>query len=67
MKLLITQHARDMMFERGIDENKIIMAIQRGAKVKQMEGYLTTYSYLSVAYRKLDEETYKIKTVMIHG
>ncbi|MBI4448994.1 DUF4258 domain-containing protein [Candidatus Woesearchaeota archaeon] len=65
MRLIISSHARDAMFERGIDEEQIKLAIQRGAKFKQTEGYLAVHTYLRIAYRKLDEETYKIKTVMV--
>ena len=67
MKLLITKHARDMMFERGIEEDFIIRAIIQGAKVRQTEGFLATYGYLRVAYKILNDGTYKIKTVMVHG
>ena len=65
MKLLITKHARDQMFERGIDEDKIIRAIKRGAKTRQADGYLATYTYIKVAYKKIGKDYYKIKTVMI--
>ncbi len=50
-------HARQQMFERGVDEEQIKIVIQRGAKVKQTDGYLAIYSYIKVAYRKL-EKTY---------
>lgn len=66
MRLIITKHARDMMFERGIDEDQIKRAIKQGAKTKQTEGYLAVCGYISVAYKKLGEEVYKIKTVMIY-
>lgn len=56
-----------MMFERGIDEEQITRAIGMGAKVRQTDGYLATYGYLSIAYKRLDDETYKIKTVIING
>ena len=66
MELLITQHARDMMTERGIEEEQIKLAIQRGAKKRQTDGYITFYTYLSVAYKILNDGRYKIKTVMIN-
>lgn len=66
MRLIITKHARDMMFERGIDEDQIKRAIKHGAKTKQTEGYLAVCGYICVAYKKLGEEVYKIKTVMIY-
>lgn len=56
-----------MMFERGIDEDQIIRALEQGAKTRQTEGYLATYGYFSVAYKKLEGDVYKIKTVVING
>ena len=53
-----------MMFELGIDENQIIRAIKHGAKIKQTNGYLSSYTYFKVAYKKIGEDYYKIKTVM---
>ncbi len=66
LRLIITKHARDMMFERGIDEDQIKRVITLGAKTRQTDGYLAVYTYIAIAYKKLDEETYKIKTVMIY-
>ena len=54
-----------MMFERGIDENQIIRAIKYGAKIKQTDGYLSSYTYFKVAYKKIEKDCYKIKTVMV--
>ena len=66
MELLITKHARDMMTERGIEEEQIKLAIQRGSKVKQSDGYLAIYTYLTIAYKILEDGRYKIKTVMVN-
>ncbi|MBI4147848.1 DUF4258 domain-containing protein [Candidatus Woesearchaeota archaeon] len=65
MRLLITRHARDMMVERGIDEEQIKIAITRGAKFKQTDGTVTVYTYMRIAYKKLSPDYYKIKTVMV--
>jgi hypothetical protein len=65
LKLIITKHARDIMFERGIDENQIVRTIQYGARTKQTDGYIAAYTYLRVAFKKLSEEVYKIKTVIV--
>jgi len=54
-----------MMFERGIDENQIIKAIKYGAKTKQTGGYLSSYTYFKIAYKKIRENYYKIKTVIV--
>jgi len=65
MRLVITQHARDQMFERGIDEAQIKTAIQRGAKFTQTDGYLAMYTYIKIAYKKIGRDVFKIKTVMV--
>ncbi len=65
MRLLITKHARDQMFERGIDEDQIIRTSQKGAKTRQTDGYISTYTYIKIAYKKIGQDLYKIKTVMI--
>ena len=65
IRLKITKHANDKMVWFGISEEQIKKAIQRGSKFKQTEGYLASYSYIRVAYKKIGENTYKIKTVYI--
>lgn len=64
MKLIITNHAKDMMLERGIDEDQIIIAIQRGAKYRQTDGFVVAYMYLRIAYKVIGDK-YIIKTVMV--
>lgn len=64
MRLIIRKHAKDRMILRGIDEDQIIQVIQRGAKVKQTDGFLATYTYIQVAY-KIRGDYYIIKTVKI--
>lgn len=66
MELLITQHAREKMTARGIEEEQVRKIIMYGSKVKQTDGYLANYTYMSVAYKKLPDGRYKIKTVMIN-
>lgn len=58
-------HARQQMFERGVDEEQIKIAMQRGAKIKQTDGYLAIYSYIRIAYRIVGKDIYKIKTVVM--
>ena len=55
----------DMMIERGVDENQIKRAIKSGAISRQTDGYLASYAYVEVAYKKLGDDLYKIKTVKI--
>lgn len=66
MELLITQHASAKMTARGIEEEQIKKIISYGSKVKQTDGYLAVYTYMSVAYKKLPDGRYKIKTVIIN-
>ena len=65
IRLIITKHAQEMMIERGIDEQQIRKTIQRGAKVKQTDGLMATYTYIQVAY-KIRHGKYIIKTVKIN-
>ena len=64
LKLIITNHARQQMFDRGIDEEQIKSAIKKGSKTKQTDGFKSIYSYVGVCY-KIRGEKYVIKTVTI--
>lgn len=57
-----SKHAKEMMVERGITKEQIKIAIKRGSKVRQTDGYLSSYSYFAVAWKKVGE-VYFIKTV----
>ena len=63
--LEITRHAKEKMVLLGISKELIKRAIQQGAKTRQTEGYLVSYTYLKVAYKEIGENCYKIKTVFI--
>ena len=63
----LTKHAKDKALWFGITDEEIKRAISRGSKFKQTDGYLTVYTYVTVAYKKIGENTYKIKTVYIQG
>jgi len=65
MRLLITKHAKERMADKAINKEMIIEAIRKGAKIKQTDGYLASYGYIKVAYKIIDEDYYKIKTVFI--
>ena len=65
IKLKITRHALDRMNFYGISEEQITLVIKQGAKIKQQTGYLASYTYIKVAYRKTGEGIYKIKTVFV--
>ena len=64
LKLIITIHARQQMFDRGIDEEQIRTAIKKGSKVRQTDGFKSVYSYIGVCYN-IREEKYIIKTVTV--
>ena len=64
MELLITYHARQRMDFHGITEEQITLAIKRGAKTPQTDGFVSVYTYIRVAY-KIRGDTYIIKTVMV--
>lgn len=50
-ELVITKHARQQMFDRGIDEDQIRKAITRGSKFKQTDGIKAVFGYVGVAYK----------------
>lgn len=64
LELIITIHARQQMFDRGIDEEQVKTAIKRGSKIKQTDGFKSVYSYIGVCY-KIRGNKYIIKTVTI--
>lgn len=64
IELVITLHAREQMFNRGIDEDQIMRVIKRGSKIKQTDGLKSVYMYFGVSY-KIRGNKYIIKTVTI--
>lgn len=64
MILQISQHAKERMDREGIDEEQIKRAIKMGSITKQTDGYLASYTYMRVAYKKRGE-VYRIKTVFV--
>jgi len=65
MELLLTRHAKVRMAEHAISREKIKEVIQKGAKVRQTEGLLSTYGCIAIAYKILPDGRYKIKTVIV--
>jgi hypothetical protein len=63
--LRITKHAGDKMIVEGITARQICEAIERGNRFTQTEGYLSVYTYFSVAWKKINNK-YKIKTVFLN-
>jgi len=66
LNIKITKHAKEQMINRVVEKEEIKKAIQRGAKIKQTDGFLSHYGYILVAWKKVGED-YIIKTVMIKG
>lgn len=65
MEIQLTKHANDKIVLLGIILEQIKECLQRGAKTKQTDGYLSNYAYLRVAYKIKPDGTFKIKTVFI--
>ncbi len=65
MKVQFTKHAQDKMDLLGIPSSQVIEAIQKGAKTRQTEGYLCSFTYIKVAYKIKPDGAIKIKTVFI--
>lgn len=64
LELIITDHARQQMFDRGIDEEHIKTTIKRGSRIVQTDGFKSVYTYIGVCY-KIRGDKYIIKTVTI--
>ena len=64
MILQISRHAKEKMDIEGIDEEQIKRAIKMGSISRQTDGYLATYTYINVAYKKRGD-VYRIKTVFV--
>lgn len=64
MILQISKHAKEKMDIEGIDEEQIKRAIKMGSISRQTDGYLATYTYINVAYKKRGD-VYRVKTVFV--
>lgn len=64
MIIQISKHAKERMDIEGIDEDQIKRAIKRGSISRQTSGYLATYTYIKVAYKRKGD-VYRIKTVFV--
>ena len=65
MILKLTKHAQDKMILLGITKEQIKNTIKMGSKFKQTDGYLAVHGYIKVAYKIINKEIYKIKTVYV--
>lgn len=65
MILKITLHAKERMAKNAITMEMAKRAIKEGAHQRQTDGFLASYSYFKIAYKKIGGDVYKIKTVYI--
>ena len=64
MIIQISKHAKEKMDVEGIDEGQIRRAIMHGSLSRQTNGYLATYTYIKVAFKRKGE-VYRIKIVFV--
>ncbi len=64
MIIQISNHAKEKMDIEGIDEEQIKRAIKMGSITRQTDGYLASYTYIRVAYKRRGD-MYRIKTVFV--
>lgn len=64
MRLILTKHANDRRILYGLSKEQIKRCIKMGARIKQTNGYLASYTYLKVAYKKVGK-AYLVKTIFI--
>ena len=62
MDVQITKHAQEKMDAEGIDIEQVKIAIPRGSTARQTDGYLVSYTYFHVSYKRRGE-VYRVKTV----
>ena len=62
--IILTRHAKKRMAAKGITKEQIKKVIKQGAKQRQTDGFLATFTYMEVAY-KIVNNKYIIKTVKI--
>jgi len=60
----ISKHAKQKMDIEGIDEEQIKRSIKMGSITRQTDGYLASYTYFKVAYKRRGD-IYRIKTVFV--
>ena len=61
----LTKHAKEKIAIEGISIEDVEIAILRGTKTKQTDGYLACYTYYCVAYKIIRDKVYKVKTVYV--
>ncbi len=65
IELFISQHASEKMLWLGLTKEQVREAIIKGSKFRQTDGFLASYRYVRVAYKKIGNNAYKVKTVYV--
>lgn len=65
IRIVLSKHANDRRILYGLSKEQIKRCIQIGGRINQTNGYLASYTYLKVAYKKIDKNLYYVKTVYI--
>ncbi len=65
IRIVLSKHANDKRILYGLSKEHIKRCILRGGKIKQANGYLASYTYLKVAYKKIGKNLYYVKTIYI--
>ena len=65
IKIIYSKHANDKRILYGLTKEQIERAVKLGATVKQTDGYLASYREVKIAYKKLNEEVYYLKTISL--
>ena len=65
IRIILSKHANDRRILYGLSEQQIKNCILRGSRLKQTDGFLASYTYLKVAYKKIGEDLYYVKTLYI--
>ena len=65
LRIKLTRHAKERMISRGLTKEQIKRAIKMGARIKQTDGYESSYTYFIVDWKKIGDDVYKIKTIKI--
>jgi hypothetical protein len=60
MRLLLSDHARKRMFERGISTEEIAEAIERGRKWREGHTLHATVRNIEVVYKVMDSDIFVI-------
>ena len=66
LEVIYSKHANDKRVLHGYTKEQIERAIKRGATAQQTDGYLASFREIRIAYKKLNEKIYYIKTIFIN-